>query len=107
VLNNVGTNRSTISIRIRHIVRTFFALPAFLLVTVIPWLLVLGASLWSNECRERGWTLTAAVLRYGAKTVGVILVGATLWFIIVWSVQIVRSSCGVDDRARQDGGESA
>jgi hypothetical protein len=72
------------------VLRTFFALPAFLIISVIFWELVLGAWLLSGWLYEKGWR----VLGLSAKVVGILLAAliifATAKFFVGWILLIVR-----------------
>lgn len=82
--------------RVSLVARTFFALPMFLMLSVIFWELVLGAWLLSGWFYEKGWS----VLGFSAKVVWMLLavltVAATVMIFVTWIIQLVRAFKGQD-----------
>jgi hypothetical protein len=76
--------------RISLAVRTFCALPMFLILTVIFWEFVFGAWLLSRWLYEKEWP----VLGLAAKVLMVVLALVTIYMTVVvfvgWIVQLVR-----------------
>jgi hypothetical protein len=80
--------------RVSLVLRTFCALPVFLLLTVVFWELALGAWLLAAWFDDRGWP----VLGFSATVVWAILVALTsvitVWGCIAWVVHLVRVARG-------------
>ena len=80
--------------RVSLVLRMFFALPVFLIFTIIFWELVLGAWLLSGWFYSRGWS----VLGFSAKAVWILLavltIAATVIVFVAWIIQLVRAIRG-------------
>lgn len=85
-MNNAKPSESKFSL----VLRTFCAMPMFLILTVIFWELILGAWLLSDWLYERGWS----ALGFSAKIVAILLAALTVFLtlrvFVWWVVHLVR-----------------
>jgi hypothetical protein len=76
--------------RVSLVFRTFMAFPMFLILTLIFWLLDLGAWLLSGWLYERGWS----ALGFSAKIVWIFLAMVTVFLtvrvFVWWVVHLIR-----------------
>ena len=84
--------------RASELVRTFCALPMFLVLTVVFWLLALWGWVLSVWFDQNGWS----VLGTAAQVVGLLLAALTAIgtgiFLVTWVGQMVRIVRGSEDR---------
>ena len=84
--------------REKDIVQLVIYLIFFLLVTLIPWLFVLGAKFLSSWCYDSGWRFCGTFFRIFELVIAVAIIISTAWFFIKWLVQVVRVVLGMEDR---------
>ena len=76
--------------------RTLWALPAFLLVSLIPWLLALYAFLLSRQFHESGRNSLGAGFKFMAIAIAAMTAFSTLWFLGIWLVMLTRCLRGLE-----------
>src|SRR4051812_37550843 len=64
--------------------------PLFLLITLIPWLIALGAKLLSDWFYDTGWRLLGGSFWMIAIVLAVAVIVSTAWFFIIWLVHLAR-----------------
>ena len=74
--------------------RTFFALPMFLIVTLIFWELVLGAWLLSRWFYEREWLVLGLSAKAVWMALAALTIAGTLTFFVTWTMALVRAFRG-------------
>jgi hypothetical protein len=72
--------------------------PLFLLITLIPWLIALGAKLLSDWLYESGWRLLGASFWIVAIVLAVAVMASTVWFFIIWLVHLARVMRGSETK---------
>jgi hypothetical protein len=82
--------------RVRLWLRTFCALPMFLVLTVIFWELVLGVWLLSGWFYARGWSGLGLAAQIVWITLAALTVAATVMIFVTWVIQLVRVCRGQD-----------
>jgi hypothetical protein len=72
--------------------------PIFLLITIIPWLIALGAKLLSDWFYDSGWRLLGASFKIIAMVLAVAVIASTVWFFIIWFVHLARVMRGSETK---------
>jgi len=89
---------SSLFARAKSFSRTLWAFPAFVILTIIPWLLATHAFVLSRQFSEGGRELLGVSFKIAAIAIAAFTAFATLWFLIVWLVMLVRCVRGSETR---------
>lgn len=76
--------------------RTFWALPAFLVLSIIPWLLAAHAFTLSRYFYDADRDSIGVAFKIAAIGIVVLTALVTFWFIVVWIWMLVRSIRGLE-----------
>jgi hypothetical protein len=76
--------------RVSLVFRTLMAFPMFLMLTVIFWLLDLGAWLLSGWFYERGWSVLGLLTKIVSILLAVLIVFLTVRVFVGWIVHLIR-----------------
>ena len=96
----MNTDAVSLADRARSAFRTFWALPAFVVVSLIPWLLALYAFVRSREFYEAGRHSLGLGFKIGAIVIAVITAFSTLWFVVIWLWMLTRCVRGLETHRR-------
>ena len=91
--------------RFVDLVRTFCALPMFLIITVLFWLLALHAWLLSEWCDVSGWSVLGVLPRVVALLLAALTTIGTGLFLVTWIGEMVRVIRGRGEVTEQPEGE--
>jgi hypothetical protein len=76
--------------RAHSFLRTFWALPAFLIVSLIPWLLSAHAFELSRKFYDAGRDTLGVAFRVAAIIMAAFTAFSTLWFLVIWLWMLAR-----------------
>ena len=92
----MNSKTSNLVARANRFCRTFWALPAFVILSLIPWLLAVYAFALSRQFVESGRDALGVGFKIAAITIAAMTALTTLWFVVVWLVMLVRCIRGAE-----------
>jgi hypothetical protein len=90
---------SSLVARAKSFAQTFGALPVFIIVTLIPWLLAAHALVLSHHFYEAGRDSLGITFKIAAMVIAGFTALSTLWFVAIWLVMLVRCVFGWEKRS--------
>ena len=76
--------------RAKSFLRTFLALPAFVIVSVIPWLLSAHAFELSRQFYDAGRDTLGVAFNLAAIIMAAFTAFSTLWYLVIWLWMLAR-----------------
>jgi hypothetical protein len=94
----MSSRTSSLLARAKSFSRTLWALPAFVILSLIPWLLATHAFALSRQFSEGGRDLLGVSFKIAAIIIAACTAFATLWFLVIWIAMLVRCIRGAETR---------